>query len=223
MTGISIQCTVIPVSSHVHLLHYSNDPKGNPWSSPSSVYPKGPSQSHCLSPFPSSYHWGKRRRCGWHWAEPTRTGCWVLCAELPGRKPNITKEIGTVCPVAVWKLWSSRMKNYYKYSYLVTFNNLLFLFSCPCHRFQFILFVSLTALCTWSIPLARSWWRFSLGFTRGKKQWHQKEKGRERRRGNKALTYSKSHLNIKTGAEKLLLLFKYIFCFHAILSTGYFF
>lgn len=66
-----------------------------------------------------------------------------LRAELPGRKPNRIKEIGTVCLVAVCNLWSSRMKNYYKYSYLVTFNNLLFLFSCPCHKFQFI------RLCVW--------------------------------------------------------------------------
>ena len=46
----------------------------------------------------------------------------------------------------------------------------------------FIPLVSLTALCTWSVSLAHSWCRFSLGFTRGKKQWHQKERGEKENR-----------------------------------------
>lgn len=66
--------------------------------------------------------------------------------------------------------------------------------------------------------------RFFLGFTRGKKDWYQKKGEIERKlEENKAFTYPESHLNIQTEAEKFLLLFKYIFCFQAILATWYVF
>lgn len=106
--------TVILVSSPVGLMHYTNDPKGNPWSSCSPLYLKQHSQGQRLSPFPSSYHWGKRQLCGQHQAEPMGAGCWVPTCQAARQGAKRNKRNRPCCCMQTLK---QQIKDYYKYSY----------------------------------------------------------------------------------------------------------
>lgn len=121
-----------------------------------------------------------------------------LQAELTGRKPNRTKERGSIYPVA-GNLWSSRIKKIIT----VTFNNHLFLFFPAINFSLFHLWVWQCSACgpfLWLIPGAGFIWASLQAWNNAIK----KRRGEKENRGNRALTYSKSHLNIQIGTETLL-------------------
>lgn len=173
-----MQHRVIPLSSHMCLLHCSNDSKGNIWVPNYSVFPKQLSQSCHLSPFPYSHHWSRRAvlppALSWAHLGWSLGGCMQSCQT--GSQTEQKKE----APSSMLLYITSEVKGLTISTNTVSFNNLLFLFSCPATISSFR-YVSLAALCTWSNSPAYFWLRFSFGFTRGKKEWYQKERRLERK------------------------------------------
>lgn len=166
--------------------------RATPWAPTPLCTPKDPHRAIISLQFPPVITGARGGAAADAEPSPHELAAGYLRAELPGRKPRRTKETGTICPVAVCNLWSSRMKNDYKKLLLI----ISFSYS-PAPATNFSLF----HLWVWQlsargpflrlIPGAGSPWA-SLD---ARNSDIKKKRGGKENWGNKALTYPKSHLN----------------------------
>lgn len=170
------------------------------WVSNSSMFPKQISQNCQLPPFPYSPHWSRRAvlppALSWAHLDWVQDACMQSCRQ----KSDRTEEIGTIFHATVRNLWSKRTKKICKYK--IQFLLIIFFSYSPATIFSFR-YVSLAALCTWSNSPAYFWSRFSLGFTRGKKDWYKKERGIERKLRNTKLLHTQKVIWTSKQGQKI--------------------
>lgn len=191
MIGNSIQCMVIPVFPHTSLLLWF---KGQPLELllccvPQTTLAEPPSPSISLQ---LSLGW---LTLSWAQVDSLLGTCMLSCqagsqTEQKKEAPS-TLLLYVTSEVAGWKIIT------------VTFNNLLFLFFSATNFSLFHLWVWQCPACgpfLWFIPGAGSTWASLQAWNNDTK----KRRGEKENWGNRALTYSKSHLNIQIGTETLL-------------------